>query len=76
MVKEEVVQKSKGRGEMKGRGGQQRGRGGRGMLTHTWLATQCIVGNYYIGCTTFLLTRTQTLHIKSRILVKYGKFEF
>lgn len=30
MVKEEVIQKSKGRGEMKGRGGPQRGRGGRG----------------------------------------------
>ena len=32
MVKEEVVQKSKGRGEMRGRGGPQRGRGGRGEL--------------------------------------------
>ena len=32
MVKEEVIQKSKGRGEMRGRGGPQRGRGGRGML--------------------------------------------
>ena len=32
MVKEEVVQKSKGRGEMRGRGGPQRGRGGRGKL--------------------------------------------
>ena len=33
MVKEEVLQKSKGRGEMRGRGGPQRGgRGGRGML--------------------------------------------
>lgn len=32
MVKEEVIQKSKGRGEMRGRGGPQRGgRGGRGM---------------------------------------------
>ncbi|XP_011456230.1 U6 snRNA-associated Sm-like protein LSm4 [Magallana gigas] len=31
MVKEEVIQKSKGRGEMRGRGGPQRGgRGGRG----------------------------------------------
>ncbi|KAL4236380.1 RNA processing protein [Mactra antiquata] len=30
MVKEEVMQKSKGRGDMKGRGGGQRGRGGRG----------------------------------------------
>lgn len=30
MVKEEVIQKSKGRGDMKGRGGAQRGRGGRG----------------------------------------------
>ncbi|KAH3695608.1 hypothetical protein DPMN_083065 [Dreissena polymorpha] len=30
MVKEEVIQKSKGRGEMKGRGGGQRGRGARG----------------------------------------------
>lgn len=35
MVKEEVIQKSKGRGEMKGRGGGQRGRGARG--THTFL---------------------------------------
>ena len=34
MVKEEVVQKSKGRGDFKGgRGGGQRGRG-RGKLTH------------------------------------------
>ena len=33
MVKEEVIQKSKGRGEMKGRGGGQRGRGGRGEIT-------------------------------------------
>lgn len=32
MVKEEVIQKSKGRGEGRGRGGPQRGRGGRGML--------------------------------------------
>ena len=33
MVKEEVLQKSKGRGEMRGRGGPQRGgRGGRGMI--------------------------------------------
>lgn len=30
MVKEEVLQKSKGRGEVRGRGGPQRGRGGRG----------------------------------------------
>jgi U6 snRNA-associated Sm-like protein LSm4 len=30
MVKEEVIQKSKGRGEGRGRGGPQRGRGGRG----------------------------------------------
>ena len=30
MVKEDTMQKSKGRGEMKGRGGGQRGRGGRG----------------------------------------------
>jgi len=30
MVKEEVMQKSKGRGEARGRGGSQRGRGGRG----------------------------------------------
>ncbi|KAJ8305925.1 hypothetical protein KUTeg_016470 [Tegillarca granosa] len=29
MVKEEVLQKSKGRGEVRGRGGPQRGRGGR-----------------------------------------------
>lgn len=33
MVKEEVIQKSKGRGDMKGRGGPQRGRGGRGKKT-------------------------------------------
>ncbi|VDI51716.1 Hypothetical predicted protein [Mytilus galloprovincialis] len=34
MVKEEVIQKSKGRGEGRGggRGGPQRGRGGRGMI--------------------------------------------
>ncbi|KAL3869660.1 hypothetical protein ACJMK2_042325 [Sinanodonta woodiana] len=30
MVKEEVIQKSKGRGEIRGRGNPQRGRGGRG----------------------------------------------
>lgn len=35
MVKEEVIQKSKGRGEMRGRGGPQRGgRGGRGIYSH------------------------------------------
>ncbi|WAR23696.1 LSM4-like protein, partial [Mya arenaria] len=34
MVKEEVIQKSKGRGEMRGRGGgPQRGRGGREVVT-------------------------------------------
>ena len=30
MVKEEVIQKSKGRGEVRGRGGPRGGRGGRG----------------------------------------------
>ena len=35
MVKEEVVQKSKGRGDMRGRGGRGgRGGPGRGMLAH------------------------------------------
>lgn len=45
MVKEEVIQKSKGRGEMRGRGGPQRGgRGGRGM--HSTINMQGLNGSY------------------------------
>lgn len=50
MVKEEVIQKSKGRGEMRGRGGTQRGgRGGRGIYSHAD-STKAVNSMLYITC--------------------------
>lgn len=50
MVKEEVIQKSKGRGEMRGRGGPQRGgRGGRGIYSHAD-STKTVNSMLYITC--------------------------
>lgn len=49
MVKEEVIQKSKGRGEMRGRGGPQRGgRGGRGIYSLR-LSILCCTSPAYVG---------------------------